>query len=66
MKTASKSKLLGYKIKVKNLENNEFLYFDSIREAGRELNIGKTTISNKLLKNNYTPVKGIYIFYRVV
>lgn len=53
------------KIEVIDLESNTVNYFDSIRAAGRALDIGYGSIAIYLKRNQKSPYKGRYIFKNV-
>ena len=60
----SVKKYSGYTIKIKDLYTGKFYYYNSIRAAGRALNIGKSTIARKVAAGDKRPHDGRYVFYK--
>jgi len=53
-------------IEVTDVKNNTTTYYDSIREAARELNLTNHTIISNYIKNNQQkPYKGQYTFKKI-
>ena len=64
-KLVAAKKNKGQKIKVKDLTLNQTTIYDSIRAAGRALDINQARITVYFKQNQKSPYKGRYIFKKV-
>ena len=45
-------------------KNSSLFYFNSSREAARNLGVGKTTINDRLKNGDRKPIADRYVFFR--